>query len=61
LVISRVFVSSRIPITLILKREYNIAGAITILIKIIRLITLLTRNPRKKDLTAARSPLLFSL
>jgi hypothetical protein len=44
-----------------LKREHNIAGAIIILIRIIRLTTLLTRNPRKKGLTAARSPLLLSL
>jgi hypothetical protein len=61
LVTSRVFVLSRIPITLILKRKRNIAGAIIILIRIARLITLLIRSPRKKGLTAARSPLLFFL
>ena len=59
LVTSRVFASSRIPTTPTLKRERNIAGATTILIRIARLTILLTRSPRKKGLTAARSPLLF--
>jgi hypothetical protein len=52
---------SRILITLILKRERNIAEATIILIRIIRLIILLTKSPRNKGLTAARSPLLLSL
>jgi hypothetical protein len=61
LVISRVFAWSRIPTTLTLKRERNIAGVTIILIRIVRLIILLTRSPRKKGLIAARSPLLLSL
>jgi hypothetical protein len=61
LVTSRVFDLSKILITLILKRKHNIAKAITILIRIIRLIILLTKSPRLKGLIAARSPLLLSL
>jgi hypothetical protein len=52
---------SRILITLTLKKEHNITGVTITLIRIIKLITLLTRSPRNKGLTVARSPLLLSL
>jgi hypothetical protein len=51
----------RILIILILKRKHNIAGIIIILIKIIRLIILLTRNLKKGSNSGEISLIIFFL
>jgi hypothetical protein len=51
----------RILITLILKKKRNITKAIVILIRIIRLIILLTRNPKKRSNSSEISLVAFSL